>query len=83
MKQRIITGIILLLAVSIYSNGSIGGALLAFLVAGTIPGTSATVPFWMMMTLYCFAITVLVTHFVEDLFSLRRRMTSNRRSTSS
>jgi hypothetical protein len=83
MKQRIITGIIILLAVSVYSHGSIGGAVLAFLVAGTIPGTAATVPFWLMMTLYCLAITILVTNFVEDLFSFRRRMISNRRSTSS
>ena len=46
--------------------------LLELLIAGHIPGTSLTIPFWAMMAVYCLLITALLTRYIEDAFAFRR-----------
>lgn len=50
----------------------IASAVLSLLVTGHIPGTSWTLPFWMMMAMYCLLITAIVTRYVEDTLTIRR-----------
>ncbi len=59
-------------AVSLLAQGQIANAILGFVFAGTIPGTSRTVPFWLMMAMYTAAISILVTWYIESVISSRR-----------
>lgn len=63
--------IITLLAIALYlvlTRSFIGDVLLDFFLLGRIPGTSRLIPAWFMMVVYCGAITVLVTHYIESTF---------------
>ena len=69
MKKSIIIAICSFSAILVITHSDILMPLVSFLMTGLIPGTSLVVPFWAMMALYCLAITVIVTLYIEDFFS--------------
>ena len=74
MKNRVIisiAGSLLLIAIT---NGKVLNSLLSFLLVGVVPGTSYSVPYWLMMALYCVGITILITYAVEKIYSVRHNI---------
>lgn len=51
----------------------VGDLLLDLFLLGRVPGTSRFIPAWFMMVVYCGAITVLVTHYIESTFKATRK----------
>ena len=72
MKKAIVTTIVSLIAALLVTQDHISASVVSFLVAGAIPGTSMSVPFWAMLSFYCLAITIIVTVFVETTFIAHR-----------
>ena len=70
MKKRFIIGIASFIVILAVSNGEIMNAILNLVLVGVIPGTSLSVPYWAMMTIYCLVISLLVTYCVERAFEL-------------
>lgn len=72
MKKVIIIlgGTVLIMLVAWHQTTA--SALLSLLVTGHVPGTSWTIPFWVMMAAYCLLITALVTRYVEGALAFRR-----------
>lgn len=72
MKKALIVfgGAVLIMLIAWHQ--STASALLSLLVTGHIPGTSWTIPFWMMMAIYCLLITAIVTRYVEEALAFRR-----------
>lgn len=60
MKQRIILGIGTLLTLVILSKSGIFGALMVFLLVGAVPGTTISLPAWLMLTI-CLVSLLLLT----------------------
>jgi hypothetical protein len=54
-----------------FINGEVMNGLLNLLLAGVIPGTKYSVPFWVMMAIYCTIIAMVITHYVERALTLR------------
>lgn len=50
----------------------LGSAVLGLLIAGQIPGTAYSIPFWAMMAIYCLLITALLTWYIEKLIQIKR-----------
>ena len=69
MKQYIIPPITSLIVTFAITNGDVMPAILNFLIAGAIPGTTFNLPFWLMMSIYCLAITAIVTRCLEAFFA--------------
>jgi len=70
-KVILILGGTILIMLTAWHQSTVS-ALLSLLVTGHIPGTSWTIPFWVMMGIYCLLITALVTYYVEDALAFRR-----------
>ena len=71
MKNRVIIGIAGSLVLIAIINGKVLNLLLSFFLVGVVPGTSYSVPYWLMMVLYCFGITILITYMVEKAYTVR------------
>ena len=71
MKNRVIIGIAGSLVAIAIINGKVLNLLLSFFLVGVVPGTSYSVPYWLMMILYCFGITILITYVVEKAYTVR------------
>lgn len=67
MKKPIIL-IALIVGIIVLSYDTIINGLLLFLLAGVIPGINVTLPFWVMLALYCLLITAVVTLYIEGVF---------------
>lgn len=72
-RQKLIFVLIALAIGAAFSIRGVAGAVMAFLVAGQIPGTHLSVPFWVMMAGYCAIISLLVTYQVENAIKTRRQ----------
>ena len=67
MPRRIIIGTGIVIAIVILlSEGHVLNAILSLMLAGSIPGTSIVIPFWIMMAIYCTAISLLITWYIES-----------------
>ena len=65
-QKAIIIGLSIVALAMLVQYG-VMNALVLFLLAGVIPGTSYSVPFWVMMALYCTIISLLAAWYVERL----------------
>lgn len=65
MKKDLIPPLVSLVAVLVITQGKLTSSLVNLLIAGVIPGTSLVLPPWTMMSVYCLAITVIVTLYLE------------------
>ena len=65
MKKDFIPPLISLVAVLAITQGEFTSSLINLLIAGVIPGTSLVLPSWTMMIVYCLAITVILTLYLE------------------
>jgi hypothetical protein len=77
MKGFFIISVLLVIIAALLSN-EVMNALLMFLLAGSIPGTSYSVPYWFMMALYCTVIALLVAHYIERVIAHRHTRISAR-----
>lgn len=68
MKKALLSTIVSFVTVMLITQDRLAASVMGFLLAGAIPGTTATVPFWVMLAFYCLAITAIITVFVEDNF---------------
>ena len=53
-------------AVGLLSNSTISNAVLNFFLAGTLPGLSVRLPFWLMLVVYIALITVVSVGYIES-----------------
>ena len=53
-------------AVGLLSNSTISNAVLNFFLAGTLPGLSVRLPFWLMLVVYIALITVVSVAYIES-----------------
>ena len=65
MKKFVIAVAICLAVGIVASPTALANALLSFILLGTVPGTHITVPFWMLMAIYCGLIALIITDFVD------------------
>lgn len=72
MKKVIIVIVGTLAIMLLAWHQSTASVLLELFIAGHVPGTSLTIPFWAMMATYCLLITALLTHYIEEAFAFRR-----------
>ena len=70
-KVIVVIGSTLLIMLVAWHQSTVS-VLLELFIAGHIPGTSITVPFWAMMAIYCLLITVVMTLYIEEAFAFRR-----------
>lgn len=68
MKKALLSTIVSFVTVMLITQDRLAASVVGFLMAGAIPGTTATVPFWIMLTVYCLAITAVITMFAETTF---------------
>ena len=80
MKQYIIPPITSLIVTFAITNGDVMPAILNFLIAGAIPGTHFSLPFWLMMSIYCLTITAIITRCLESYFIARRSVHASQRT---
>ena len=66
----VVTSIMLL---GVLLDGAAMNLLLNFFIAGVVPGTQLSVPYWAMMTIYCLAITAIATWAIELYFAYRTK----------
>ena len=66
MKKGLVATAISFVAVMTIVHGEFSVAVLNFLLAGVIPGTSTALPSWVMLVLYCLIITVIATLYIES-----------------
>lgn len=64
MKKLFFLSVLAVIVVALVSS-DVMNALLMFFLAGSIPGTSYSVPYWFMMAVYCTIIALMVAHYVE------------------
>ena len=67
MKKIVIISAVLAVAI-VLSRDILLNGLLLFLFAGVVPGLNITLPFWVMLALYCLLITGIITLYVEGVF---------------
>lgn len=67
MKKDLPPLIISFMAIIIIAHGMV--PLTNLLIAGVVPGTSFVLPSWVMIVFYCFAITAVITMYIEGVFS--------------
>ncbi len=69
MKKTTLIPLTSFIAAIFITRSDLGLSLVGFFMTGTVPGTNFTVPFWAMMALYCLGITVIVTGYIEEIFT--------------
>jgi hypothetical protein len=70
-KVIVVVGVTLIIMLVAWHQSTVS-VLLELFIAGHIPGTSVTIPFWVMMAVYCLLITLLMTNYIEEAFAFRR-----------
>jgi len=70
-KVIVVFGGTLLVMLIAWHQSTVSG-LLELFIAGRVPGTSLTIPFWVMIAVYCLLITALMTRYIEEAFAFRR-----------
>jgi len=67
MKKYLLPPLASIIATYAITHGGVASSLTNLFIAGIIPGTHFVLPFWLMMVLYCLAITIIVTVYVETI----------------
>lgn len=75
-KKRLFYVIASILVLGVLLDGAAMNVLLNILIAGVVPGTHLSVPYWAMLTLYCLVITAIATWAVECYFGYKRQKQS-------
>ena len=70
MKKAFLTTLYSFIAAILITRSDLVASVIAFLMTGTVPGTSLNIPFWAMMAIYCLCITVILTVYIEDIFAI-------------
>jgi protein-S-isoprenylcysteine O-methyltransferase Ste14 len=78
MKKDYIPPLVSLVAVLAITQGEFTSSLISLLIAGVVPGTSFVLPSWMMMTVYCLAITAIITLYLEGALGKGRAQRSSK-----
>ena len=69
MKKYILPPIISFVAIIVIVQDGYAAPVTNLLIAGVIPGTSYVLPSFVMIALYCICITVIITIYVDSMFS--------------
>ena len=69
MKKNLLPPIISFVAIIIIVQDGYAAPITNFLIAGVVPGTSFILPSFVMMALYCLCIVLIVTMYVEGMFT--------------
>lgn len=73
MKKKLITIAIIICAVlALLSIDGIANALIGFTLAGVLPGTHISLPFWVMVAFWCLVITAVITIYIETTTNIIR-----------
>ncbi len=72
MKNFIVTSTAVVFVLMLLGQGQIMNAILNLILTGSLPGTSIAMPFWVMIALYCTAISLMVTWYAEALIAAHR-----------
>lgn len=82
VKKDLLPPVISLAAVIIIVHDGYMVSITNLFIAGVIPGTSLVLPSWIMIAFYCFAITAIITMYVEGVFTgvKENRLTKRRKS---
>ena len=70
MNQRTVSATIIAISAILLLGGKVLNIILSFALTGVIPGTHIVIPYWAMISLYCLAITAIVTPYLEHLIYL-------------
>lgn len=65
-RKKIIIATVVITALAAFTSNGAVNALIGFVLVGAIPGTTATVPFWLMVAIWCLTITAVITIYVES-----------------
>jgi hypothetical protein len=65
MKKRLVLVVTSIMLLGLLLDGVAMNLLLNLLIAGVIPGTHVSIPYWAMMTVYCLGITAVIAWVVE------------------
>lgn len=72
MHKKMIIACLVAIDIIALTNGSVMNAILSFVLAGNVPGTNITVPYWLMMSTYSALVAMIITVYVERGFAKRR-----------
>lgn len=79
MKRRslIVSGVVI--GIILLTQSSVANALLGLILTGSIPGTTVSIPFWLMMTIYSAISALLIAWYIESLIVSHRMRKSSAR----
>lgn len=72
MKKYLLPPAISLALIFVITHDDFASSLINFFIAGVIPGTVISLPFWAMIAMYCLTITAIVTIYLETTLITRR-----------
>lgn len=78
MKKYLLPPTISLVSVFAITHDDFIDSIFNFLIAGAIPGTFISLPFWLMIAIYCLTITAIVTFYLETTLVTRRANKASR-----
>lgn len=82
MRKKAVIAATVVIMLVVLSRPELTNVLIMFLLTGAIPGTPFSVPFWLMMAVYCSVIALTLTWYLEPFISAanQSRVTHARKS---
>ena len=77
MKRAVITGICLMVIAVVMTRGVVVNILLSLILAGSVPGTTIVIPFWVMMAFYCTVASLIIAWYTGSLIVEHRMRKSS------